>query len=189
MWAMGLLIFGAMIAMVVGGFLLLFWIGKASGARGWKPWALGLAGLGLGVLAVIMTFYENIWAPPPRVVLELPAGYAHSNVILLEDPDAQLEIVWSGREAPFSGISTRFAVPANGVLRVKSLDRLYGRGNATIEWSDGTRTTGMGAAPAPEGTRARLMLYFERGNHDDPDRMPYDPVERGDYIMQRERLP
>lgn len=190
LWALGVLIMAAMAAMVVGGSIVLFLVGRLIAGRSTKlrylPLISGLAGAGIGLLAVIATFYEDTWAPPPHLHIELPVGYAHRNIILLEDPTSTQELTWRGVEIPFYGKSADLAAPLNGVVRLKSFGPMAGRGDAAIGWSDDSYLSGSASGPAPAGLNATFYKILERqkGGGGDP---PYFDRERlGNYIRARE---
>lgn len=150
---------------------------------------LGFVGLALAQLVVIATFYENVWSPPPRMRFNLPQGFAHQRVILLEDAAAPNSITWRGTEMPFQGLSTQVDLPASGVLRVRSLQHLAGRGDVTVTWSDGLATRGIGGGPAPPAVNATLYVTFLRGEPtaDMPEDPPvHDQDAMAAYIRTRE---
>lgn len=184
-----------MIAMVVGGFALAFFLGRGiaerSGAAGgkasWIGLAIGLVGLGAGVLAVFATFYESAFSPPPAITLNLPLGYAHQTFVMLEDPAATTTLTWRGSDLiPFFGRTTALDVPAKGGLRIKDLGPLSGRGDAKVRWSDGSETMGFSGGPAPAGLNATSYAIFHRGNPSAEDvALSYDPDKLAAFIRQR----
>ena len=154
-----------MVAMVVGGFVLFYAAGRRFfPGRPLHQLGLGTVGLALGILGVIAIFYEDVWAPPPRVRLEVPAGFAHPDAILLEDASAGSQLAWRGADLPFLRKSITITLPANGVLRLKSLNGLTGRGDVVVEWSDGAPSHGMSGGPAPSGMGASLYVMYNRGS-------------------------
>jgi len=65
---------------------------------------LALGGIGIGgVLAVIATFYEDTWAPPPEVTFNVPPDFTQAWVILLEDVPAPFNLCGLASRYPFSG--------------------------------------------------------------------------------------
>lgn len=176
----------AMVAMVAGGFAAFYFVGRRLfPGRRLHQFGFALFGLGLGVLGVVATFFEDVWAPPPLVRLELPSGFAHADVILLEDASATGELAWGGVELPFLRKSTTIAVPANGVRRLKSLAGLAGRGDVRVEWSDGSRAVGMAGGPGPPETRATTYVAYFR-EFGARDVTWGDETARGRYIRARE---
>lgn len=176
----------AILAMLVAGFLVFYLVGKKV-FRGNRPVALllGIVGLGVGYLAVTATFFENSWSPPPRIRLETPAGYSHPNVILLVDRSAPAGLVWHGSALPFSGQSATLQVPPSGVVRLNDIGPLSGRVDATIEWSDGSASAGIGGGPAPAGLNAESYTIIVRAP--DGTEPPYaDEAAMAAYIQARE---
>ena len=189
-------IFAVMAVMIAGGFAVFFLIGRLIGRRlGLGPGkrlmaglVLGLAGIGVGVLAVIATFYEGTWAPPPAIRLDVPPGFAHRQVILLEDPTASRVLVWRGVEAPFRGKSAVIAVPASGIVRVRDIGMIAGRGDIAVTWSDGAWAGGLSAGPAPPslGARSYVALLRSGASAVPAEDLPFDPEALARYIRQRE---
>lgn len=187
-------ILALMVALIVGGFLIFYMIGRAAGAkspgkRRFLPWMLGLLGLGLGYLAIFPMFFESSWAPPPTIRFVVPAGFNQPSVILLEDPSSPNELPWTGSEVlPFSGVTAEVIVPASGVLRVKSYGPAEGRADTIVAWSDRSDAAtdiGGGGGPAPPGINAVSFMHFVR------DRDANEPIYGGDeeaaaYIKRRE---
>ena len=113
----------AMVCMIAGSIAVLGTIGwaitrKKKGAAG----AIGGIALGalVGVAMVYFTFYQEDYpgahAAPPRLDFEVPAGFAHDWVVLIEDPNAPTEIEWAeGEQVGF------VTVPSSGVVRVRSM--------------------------------------------------------------------
>jgi hypothetical protein len=182
--------------MLAGGLALFWWLGrllaKAAGWRGRRValsgLLLGLVGLGAGALLVAATFFESSWAPPPAVTLRLPPGFAHREVLLIEDPRAARTLAWTGVEAPFSGKATTVAVPPGGIIRLRSLDGLAGRADARVVWSDGAAATGAGGGPLPPGIGQGSYLVFSRGEPNVALEPPWsDPAALAAWIRARER--
>lgn len=176
----------AMLAMLAAGFLIFYLVGRKV-FRGSRPVALllGLAGLGAGYLAVTATFFENSWSPPPLIRIETPAGYNHPNVILLVDRSAPDSLVWRGSTLPFSGQSATLQVPLGGVVRLNDIGPLAGRVDATVEWSDGSASAGIGGGPAPTGLNAESYTIIVRTP--DGAEPPYaNETAMAAYIQARE---
>ena len=160
----------AIVAMVAIGFASCFAVGRLLGRRlrlGRDASLLvglagGLIGIALGGCAVAATFYETLWAPPPHIQFDLPAGFERQWVILLEDPATRRSLTWHGFHAPFHGISAKLAVPPGGVVRVKSLEEVAGLGDTTIEWSDGASAVGFAGGSAPAALHARRFVAYQR---------------------------
>jgi hypothetical protein len=151
--------------------------------------ALLAIGCGGSALAVIATFYESAWSPPPQITFDVPPGFLQSWVIVLEDPKANPSLVWTGVELPFSGKSTRVSVPLHGILRVQSLDTLSGRMDITVKWSDGVSSVSQAGGPAPKSTGAILFTAFNRdlGNGTPSAEPPFGDTEAlGAYISKQE---
>lgn len=189
-------IFAVMAVMIAGGFAVFFLIGRLIGRRlGLSPGrrlaaglALGFAGIGVGVLAVIATFYEGTWAPPPAIRLDVPPGFAHRQVILLEDPTVSRALVWRGVGAPFHGKSAVIAVPVSGIVRVRDLGMITGRGDIAVTWSDGAWAGGLSAGPAPSslGAGSYVALLRNGASAAPAEDLPFDPEALARYIRKRE---
>ncbi len=158
------------VAMVVAGFLLMFvlgwFLGRSLHLKRGKVVLLaiasGLAGIGLGSLAVVATFFEDTWSPPPHLRIDVAKGFRPNWVILIEDPSAPSRLVWRGYNAPFHGISAEIAVPLGGVIRVRSLARVVGRGGTDVSWSDGASAVGFASGSLPTGAQAADYVAYER---------------------------
>ena len=83
-------------------------------------------GIGLGGLAVAATFFESTFSPPDELSIDAP-GLRHETVIFVEDAHAPSAVEWTGSRLPFSSRIGHVAVPASGVLRVRSVDWIGGR--------------------------------------------------------------
>jgi hypothetical protein len=167
---LALAIFIAMILMVLGGLLFgvlpgwmmarhLGWSGRK---RLLITLGLGAIGAGGGILMVIATFNEDMWAPPPQVTLNVPPGFTQNWLILLEDPKSSTQLVWKGVEIPFFGKKTSIDVPASGIMRVRDLSELRYPSPGTITWSDGSCFTAWAGGLAPESTGAIRLMAFNR---------------------------
>ncbi len=194
MGALAVLILGAMVLLLAGGALIGWLVGRMA-TRGTTPGrrraiigATTLIGLVAGGLAVTATFYESTWAPPPQARVAVPAGFAHEWAFVLEDPKAPTTLIWAGSNRPFAGWRTDVAMPPSGVLRVRDLGVLKGRGDAQVVWSDGAVSTGMGGGPGPDGTGALSYVAFDRGGAPDAASEPpfSDPAAFAAYLGQRE---
>jgi hypothetical protein len=193
-------IFAAMILIILAGLMLGFLLGRKAADRiGWsgnKRTAMGVIvgalGIGGGLLAVIATFYESSWDPPPQVTFNAPPGFSHTWVIVLEDPSAARQLVWQGIEMPFFGKKTVIDVPPSGIVRVKKLDGLSGRVDINAQWSDGSASTGQGGGPAPKSSGAISFSSFNKvtsAGEALPDPPFGDKEALGSYIAARENAP
>ncbi len=150
-----------MVALTAGGFV---WVsrhlsrGQPNGVRAAITLGALLLGLGAGAAWATATFFESTWSPPPKVMLNLPPGFAHRAVILLEQPSAPRQLQWSGANAPFTGKSVALDVPPSGVIRVRSLGDLAG-GDFTAEVTQGMQVTGSGSGPADTALDASNYLF------------------------------
>ena len=183
----------AICGIIATGLLLFFFIGRNLGRR----FNLGhggrlltgivgaVLGLGLGLLAVTATFYESQWMPPPQVTFKLPAEFTHRWVFLLEDPSSRNELIWHGSEwLPFQGMTTETDMPANGVLRVRSLGPLSGRADASVIWSDGAVMQGAGGGPGMQELEASAYAVFQHG--EGTDSFPASQEELIRLVRERE---
>jgi hypothetical protein len=164
--------------------------GWSGSKRLWASLGLGALGIGAGALAVIATFFESTWAPPPLVALNAPQGFTHSWVIVLQDPATPNALSWQGVEMPFRGKSTAIDVPPSGIVRVRDLGGLRGRADITVRWNDGASNTGQAGGPAPKSTGATAFGAFNRvkGEGAAQDEPPFgDDAALGAYIAARER--
>jgi hypothetical protein len=188
------------ILIVLGGLLLGVLLSQILARRlGWSgaklflaTLALGVIGFGGGVLAVIATVYEDIWAPPPEVTFNVPPGFTQDWVILLEDRSSSVQLVWAGVEIPFSGKKTLIDVPSSGVVRLRDLSELFRPTH--VLWSDGSYNSGGASGPAPKSTGATRYVAFDRCESVEqceshlPGEPPFDDDPAlGTYIAARER--
>jgi hypothetical protein len=194
---MALAIFAGMLLILVAALLLAFLASRiAARSFGWTGNKRMLSslffcalGIGVGVVAVIATFYESTWHPPPKVTFNAPPGFTQNWVILLEDLTTSKTLVWQGVEMPFFAKRTVIDVPPSGIVRVRSLERLIGRVDTDANWNDGSYSTGQGGGPAPKATGAISFSAFNRGGsgasaQTDP---PFGDHEAfGAYIAARE---
>ncbi len=191
--AIGILV----ILIVLGGLLLGGLLGRSLARRlGWSGAkrllaivGSGAIGVGAGVLIVIANFREDIWAPPPQVALSVPPGFTQDWVILLEDRKGSVQLVWKGVEIPFFGKKTVIDVPPSGIVRVRDLSGIHGRGGIRVLWSDGSYNRGQAGGPAPQSTGATSYSAFSRARSwlDMPPQLPFGDAALGTYIAARER--
>lgn len=198
MGALAAVILGAMILILLAGFGIGFFLGRVIAGRfGWQSGkrtlaalGMGATGLCIGALIVIATFFESTWSPPPMIRFDVPPGFAPHWVILLEDRTASATIAWRGKELPFSGKSAAIRVPRSGVVRVRDLGEIAGRGDIRTHWSDGARSIGFAGGPAPKASGATFYSAFDR---DGPRAARSEAPPFGDeaalaaYVAARER--
>lgn len=192
---LALAIFIAMFLIVLGGLLLgvlLSWtmarhFGWSRGTSWLITLGLGAIGIGGGILIVIATFNEDMWAPPPQVTLNVPPGFTENWLILLEDPKSSAQIVWDGVELPLFEKKTVIDVPASGIVRVRDLSELLRPG--TIQWTDGSCNAGYRIGFAPVSTGAIRYMAFGRlkSDCDASDSLWPDDETMSAYIEARER--
>jgi hypothetical protein len=183
---MAAIVAAGLVTAVLLGRLLARRLNLSTGGTALTIVALGLAGLGAGGLIIAATFFESTFSPPPTVRFNLPAGFAHKWVILLEDPTATRELPWRGFEGPFSGVRANVEVPASGVIRLRDFGRMSGRADSVMVWSDGSDTTGGASGPAPAGLNATSYMMFERGDKYDPPSQAPDSVTLINDVRRRE---
>jgi hypothetical protein len=167
---------------VLGDFALRKWSGVAGALLG------AVVGAVAGVVAVAATFYESAFDPPLAITFEVPPGYRHDDVILLEDPSAA-PIPWSGLDVPFSSPSARLPVDRGGVVRVRSLLDLSANDRRAFLPS-GEPSMGFASLPAPPGLSATSVVVFDfapYGARREPA-LPYDgdPAALAAQIAARE---
>ena len=150
----------AMVCMVVVPVGLLGALGWFA-ARNHLGWAGALAGVAVGLvvagIAIKFTFYEGSYPAPTLLVFEAAPGFSHGWVVLVEDPSVSAEIPWTEGE----GSRGLLTVPAGGVVRVRSLERLAQEyPDATLS---GEPAVGRASKPAfPElGATSVWMYRFE----------------------------
>lgn len=168
-----------MLFMLLAGFGISFWIGALfARANGWQGGQArrtaiiaGLGGLGIGFAVVTATFFESSWSPPPRLDIAVQPGFKEDWAILIEDPDAATELDWRGTGLPFTQRNARVALPANGLLRVRSFGEGAGRSDLDVRWSDGAVYNGYAGGPAPPGIIGTSYMAVARAG---PDGMPLD---------------
>jgi hypothetical protein len=188
-----------LILIVLGGLLLGVLLGRSLARRlGWSGAKMLLATLGLGaigvvggVLVVIATFRQDIWAPPRQVTFNAPPGFTQDWVILLQDRRlGSTQLVWQGVEIPFVGKKTVIDVPPSGIVRVRDLSELRGPPGIRVLWSDGSCHNGQAHGPAPRSTGATSYSAFNRVEADCRAHPPFlDDEALGAYIALRERGP
>ena len=168
-----LVILAAVVGMVVVPAVVLVWVSRRLSRGKSDQFRLAitagslLLGFGAGAAWATATFFETTWSPPPKVMLNLPPGFVHRSVILLEQPSAPRQLQWSGRDLPFMGKSVALDVPTSGVVRVRSFGDLAGAG-FTAEATQGMRVTTMGSGPADAALDAKYYLYvgLEKSEND-----------------------
>lgn len=137
-------------ALVLGGIGYLVARGRGERKRPLRTISvtLGAALLGslLGVVGVVLTFYESLL--DPVLVLDVPPGRAITEVYLIEDPTSPTELDWDLLQR-----RARVAVPPSSVIRVRDLGRLEGF-MFSAELSTGQTNVGASAMPAPPGIGA-----------------------------------
>lgn len=133
----------------------------------WAGLAASLGSLGgalLGFLAMVFLFYETRWDPPVEITFEVPPGYSHETVILLEDPSAE-ELAWSGLFTERAFV----AVPRGGVVRVRSVAPFFEHDRVAF-LSTGERDLGISMMPAPPGLDgATRIVAFDFGTPPDTE--------------------
>lgn len=176
-------------------FLIGVLIGRRVHGSSLKRWSIaagiGALGAGIGVLAVIATFFESTWEPPLRVKLNTPPGFAHDWIFLLEDPSVSNELRWTGVRIPFFTRTTEIKVPPSGVVRVRELGEL-GRAPVDEVTSAGVAPLNYGGGPAPEGVSAKTYVVLGRSRATNPasavEEPPFgDNTALARYILKRER--
>ncbi len=194
MGALAVAIFGAMLLMLVAGFVVAFFIGRwlARRATPGKRLAISLTaaviGVGIGLLAVTATFFESSWSPPPKLYITVPAGFAHGEAIFIEDAARGTPLAWHGIEIPFTGKSARITVPPSGIVRIRSFGDMAGRGDLNVQWSDGADANGYAGGPGPAALGASGYIILSRGAWE-PGRFepPTENEALAAYVRQRER--
>ena len=143
------------------------------------------------MLAVIATFYEDTWAPPPEVTFNVPPDFTQAWVILLEDRSSSIQLMWAGVEIPFFWKKTLIEVPSSGIVRLRDLSKICGR-PTRVRWSDRKYNNSGASGPAPKSSGATGFVAFNRaepGAWPDAERDPpfSDKEAFGAYIAERER--
>jgi hypothetical protein len=192
MGGMALAILIAMLLMLAFGFGLALLSARGIARRvGGKSglWGLGagLGGLALATLAITATFYESTWAPPPRLELSVPAGYAHDWTIILEDRTATRTLTWSRSALPFVQSKATLNIPASGVVRVQSLGKAGGIVNLDVRWSDGAWYSSIGGGRAPAGTGARTYIMVDHNIENGNSVQSLDTEKLAEVISAREQ--
>ncbi|MEC7523615.1 MAG: hypothetical protein VYE22_27280 [Myxococcota bacterium] len=153
----------ALPALVLAGVGLLVGRWRAGEGRRGRGGLLGaLGGLALGaaggVLAIWLTFFQDGYDDLPTLVLDAPAD--REAVYVLEDPAVSTEIRWDGDVG-------RLAVPASGVVRVRSLGPLA-TSAAQVQTTDGRVAVGSASTPGPAELGVAQTRCF--------DFVPFDPA-------------
>jgi hypothetical protein len=165
---------------------------KASRYRNLAGVAGGALGAVIGAAWVTATFYETTWAPPPKVVLNLPANFKHASVIFLEKPNLSLQLQWTGYQLPYMSKQTVVDVPPSGVVNVRSLQGLASESfNASTQ--DGRSVNGWGSGPGPSeiGAHRYIHMHLQSAGMHDAQTDPSEPVFADSkafaaYIQKRE---
>ncbi len=169
-------IFGAMICMVLLPASLLGGVGYllARRRRGWIGALVGVAiGVVGGALAVVGTFYESTWSPPPTLTVDVPPTFAHEWIYVVSDPGVATELAWTGHDLPFTSRHAEIAVPRSGVVHLRSVASLEnGAIEATLTHpgASSPRSVGFAALTLPGGGRV-IAIGFARW----PGREPQPP--------------
>lgn len=150
----------------------------------------------VGAAWVTATFFESTWSPPPRLLLQLPAGFKYASVIFLEQPSALRELSWTGRELPLMGKSAVVVVPVSGVIRLRSLGVLAG-GGFQADVTQNMRVTTMAIGPVANDADAKYYVYvgFEKFDAEQSsasgavsgESLPVDPAVFSAYVKAREK--
>lgn len=129
----------AMIFMVVVPVVVLVLIARRFGTAA----VIGavIVGVLIGGLAATATFMESTWSPP--LAIEFQGATEQTYIIVVADEKAP-PIVVTGSSLPLMQRTTKIDVPASGIVRVQSLEPLFGdmSMNATYR---GKRIIGMGS--------------------------------------------
>ncbi len=152
--AMAILI--GMALMVITPALALGLVGLAVGRRRDAAGAFGgigfVVGALIGLLGVVVTFYEDTFAP--ELVLEVPEDLAHEDIFIVEDPTASQVLRWNAVQT-----EARLTVPKTGVARVRDLEDFVG-GPLEARLTSGEHNTVASSRPPPEGVTGRSVLCF-----------------------------
>ena len=184
---MALMVLGTAAAFALAGHLLTRRL--APRRRGLITLLMLLTGAGIGWLLVIATFYQSTLWPPPRLSVATPAGFDAPVLILLEDPRAGQMLDWHGGTLPFTAPTAAIAVPASGVVRVRSFGPIEERLHVIAIWPDGRQgLVAGGGNTGPPGTGASAYLLIAPPDSP-PDAGPlsYDGPAIAAYIERRER--
>lgn len=145
-------------------------------------------GAGIGWMAMMATFFESSWSPPPQLRIAAPAGFEAPVVILLQDRRARLGIETTGGWLPFTAATAVVSVPSSGIVRVNSFGGIGGRGDLDVVWPDGQHSFGAGGGPAPPGSGAEAYLIVAHPGPQAPEILQSsDPAVMAAYIAERER--
>ncbi|MGV3621871.1 MAG: hypothetical protein ACO1OB_13690 [Archangium sp.] len=111
----------AMIFMLVVPVVVLVLIAKRFGA---VPMVIALVlGVVIGLVAITATFFESTWSPPLKI--EFEGTTEQTYVIVIPDENAP-PIAVTGSKLPLMQQTTKLQVPASGIVRVRSLEPLFG---------------------------------------------------------------
>ncbi len=141
--------------------------GKGAVAFGCGGFVLGAA---LGVLGVVVTFYEDTFEP--TLDLQLPADFAHNAIIVIEDPSVSTRLDWNTTRT-----EATLVVPSSGVVRVATLEEFSMR---TLDAElHGRRSTTGSSRPAPPGLApATVIKCAGFGTSNDCDREDIEELIR-----------
>lgn len=142
--------------MVLTPALVLGLVGLAVGRRRDSAGAFGgigfVVGALIGLLGVVLTFYEDTFAP--ELVLEVSEGLAHEDIFVVEDPAASQGLRWNVVRT-----EARLTFPDTGVARVRDLEDFVG-GPLEARLTSGERNKVASSRPPPEGMTGRSVLCF-----------------------------
>jgi hypothetical protein len=165
-----LLIGGVMLVIAVGSIFVAWLAGwgvaRLCGAAPKTRKMAGLVGALLGgvfaMATIVSTFFVGIMSPPVLLELRVPAGFAQSSVMLIEDPTISDTLQGSGGGLPFTRRHVTVDVPASGVLRMADFGPLLRNGHAPeIRMSnDPGRHYYADLNPPPNDGRATQLLYI-----------------------------
>jgi hypothetical protein len=154
--------------------------------RGAVTLLLTVAGLGIGWLAMMATFYESSFDPPPELRLATAPGFDAPWVVLLEDPRGQA-LEWRSSMLPFTATTAELNVPPSGIVRLRSFGPMEGRMDLTISWPDQPSAFGAGGGPGPPGSGASAYMLIANPSHEQAgSALSPDGPALAAYIAERE---
>ena len=157
-----------MVLIVVGAVALFFLVARrltrnlAPSRRRLVVGLMILAGAGAGWMAVMATFYESSFSPPPRLHLVTAPGFDAPAVVFLEDPRAPAAVEWQDSWLPFTAATATVEVPPSGIVRVRGFGLMAGRADLDVIWSSGMQGWGAGGGPGPHSLGANAYLVTGR---------------------------
>lgn len=182
----------AMLLIILGCALLLWLVARyltrnaPPKRRGALALLLTAAGLGIGWMVMMATFYESAFDPPPELRLTAAPGMDAPWIVLLEDPRGQV-LEWRSSVLPFTATTADLTVPRSGVVRLRSFGPMAGRMDLEVSWSNGPSGLGAAGGPAPPGSGATAYMIVRHPSRaastEDP---PYDEAWLPAYINARE---